>query len=532
MSRIQSRVDTRADAFTQNREHYAKLINTLRERTARAMLGGHEKLRDRHHERGKILARDRIDRLVDPATPFLELSTLAAYGQYGGEVHSAGVVTGIGIVSGTPCVIIANDATVKGGSYYHETVKKHVRAQEIAGHYRLPCLYLVDCGGGYLPEQDRVFPDRDHFGNGFYRQCRMSASGLPQISAVFGGCTAGGAYIPAQSDQVIMVEGNARIHLGGPSIVKVAINETVDGETLGGAAMQTRVSGVSDHLARDEDHALALLRDIVANLNMQRELNPPVAVRPPLYDPEEINGIVSHDRRIPYDVREVIARLVDASEFQEFKPEWGESLVCGTARIHGHTVGVLGNNGALYSDSSLKGAQFISMCDQRDIPLLFLQNISGYMVGSEAERGGISKNSAKMVYANAIAKVPKLTIMVGGSYGAGNYGMCGRGFRPDFLFAWPTAEIATMSPDIATNVMLELRRTNLKLPPPTEEELAKIEKTVRAQYAEQTDPYYATSRLWDDGLIEPAQTRDVLGLCLALVTSVPDAGRHTPVFRM
>ena len=532
MARLHSRIDTRSEAFSTNSESYAGLLKTLRERTAAAMRGGHQKLRDRHHERGKILARDRIDRLVDPATPFLELSTLAAWGQYGNEAPSAGIVTGVGIVVGTPCVVIANDATVKGGSFFHETVKKHVRAQEIASHYRLPCLYLVDCGGGYLPEQDRVFPDRDHFGNGFYRQCRMSAAGIPQISVVFGGCTAGGAYIPALSDQVIMVEGNARIHLGGPSIVKIAINETIDGETLGGAAMHTRESGVSDHLARDEAHALAMLRDLVAALNMRRSLDAALPSTPPHYDSAELNGVISHDRRIPYDVREIIARLVDASEFQEFKPEWGESLVCGTARIHGHAVGVLGNNGALFTESSLKGAHFISICDQRQIPLLYLHNISGYMVGSEAERGGIAKNSAKMVYATAVARVPKLAVIVGGSYGAGNYGMCGRGFRPDFLFAWPSAEIATMSADIAANVMLELRRTNLKLPPPQPHELDEIEQAVRDQYAEQSDPYYATSRLWDDGLIEPGQTRDVLGLCLALVTTVPEHNRHTPVYRM
>ncbi len=533
MSAFASRIDSGSSAFQANASHYSALLEQLRERRSLAMQGGHEKLRARHHERGKILARERIDRLVDPGTPFLELSTLAAYGQYGGEVHSAGVVTGIGMVSGTPCVIIANDATVKGGSYYHETVKKHLRAQEIAGQQRLPCLYLVDCGGGYLPEQDRVFPDRDHFGNGFWRQCRMSAAGLPQISAVFGGCTAGGAYIPALSDQVIMVEGNARIHLGGPSIVKIAVNETVDGESLGGAAMHTRESGVSDHRVGSEEDALALLRELVAELNLPDRrpvLEGPVP--PPLYDPAELGGVVSHDRRLPYDCREVMARLVDGSALSEFKPEWGESLVCATARIHGMPVGILGNNGALFSSSALKGAHFIALCEQRRIPLLFLQNISGYMVGSEAERGGISKHSAKMVYAVANAQVPKLTVVIGGSYGAGNYGMCGRGFRPDFLFAWPTAEIATMSPDIATNVMLELRRSNLKLPPPTPEELAQIEEAVRAQYAEQTDPYYATSRLWDDGLIEPAQTRDVLGLCLALIATVPQHDRHTPVYRM
>jgi 3-methylcrotonyl-CoA carboxylase beta subunit len=532
MSRIHSHIDTRSELFVANREHYDGLLDTLRQRTVQAMAGGSEKLRDRHHQRGKILARDRIDQLVDPATPFLELSPLAAWGQYGNEVPGAGIVTGIGIVSGTPCVVIAHDATVKGGSFFHETIKKQVRAQEIAEQNRLPCIYLVDCGGAFLPEQDRVFPDRDHFGNSFYRQCRMSASGLRQISAVFGGCTAGGAYIPALSDQVVMVEGNARIHLGGPSIVKVAINETVDGETLGGAEMHTRVSGVSDHLARDEPHALALVRDMVADLNMDGRLAGAPSVEAPLYDPEELTGIISHDRRIPYDAREIIARLTDASAFQEFKPEWGETLVCGTAKIHGQRVGILGNNGTLFSESSLKGAHFIMLCDQQDIPLVFLHNITGYMVGTEAERGGIAKNSAKMVYAMSIAQVPRLSVIIGGSYGAGNYGMCGRGFRPDFLFAWPNAEVATMSADIASNVMLELRNNNVKMPPPEADELAEIEKSVRDQYAEQSDPYYATSRLWDDGLIEPAQTRDILGLCLALVTSVPEFDRRTPVYRM
>jgi 3-methylcrotonyl-CoA carboxylase beta subunit len=532
MSRINSRVDTGSESFIENREHYDGLLQTLRERTARAISGGHDKLRARHHERGKILVRDRVDLLVDPGTPFLELSPLAAWGQYGNEVPGAGIVTGIGVVSGTPCVVIANDATVKGGSFFHETVKKHIRAQEIAEQNRLPCLYLVDCGGAYLPEQDRVFPDRDHFGNTFYRQCNMSAAGLPQISAVFGGCTAGGAYIPALSDQVVMVDGNARIHLGGPSIVKVAINEAVDGETLGGAAMHTRVSGVSDHLARDEPHAIALVRDIVANLNMGRRLPGGSPAPPPLYDIEEITGIVSRDRKMPYDVRELIARIVDGSDLQEFKPEWGDTLVCAFAKIHGQPVGILGNNGALFSESSLKGAHFIALCDQRAIPLVFLHNITGFMVGTEAERRGIAKDSAKMVYAMSIARVPKLSVIVGGSYGAGNYGMCGRGFRPRFLFTWPSAEIATMSADIASNVMLELRRGNVKAPPPTTEELHAIEADVRAQYGEQSDPYYATSRLWDDGIIEPAQTRDVLGLCLAIIASTPDGAPHTPVYRM
>lgn len=532
MSRLETAVLTGSEVFARNREAQAARVQTLRRRLAEATGGGRADMVARHRARGKLLVRDRIDLLVDPGTAFLELSSLAAYGQYGGEVPGAGIVTGIGIVHGLPCMVIANDATVKGGSFYHETVQKHIRAQEIAAENRMPCLYLVDCGGAYLPEQDRVFPDARHFGNSFFRQTNMSASGLPQISAVFGGCTAGGAYIPALSDEVIMVRGNARIHLGGPSIVKVAINEEVDGETLGGAEMHTRVSGVSDHLALDEYHALALMRDIVADLGLSRPMAPDAPPAPPDRDPAELLGVVSADRKQPYDMREVLLRIIDAGEFREFKPAWGETLVCGTARIHGYRVGILANNGALLSDSSLKGAQFVSMCDQRNIPLLFLHNISGFMVGTEAERGGIAKNSAKLVYAMSVAKVPRLSVLLGGSYGAGNYGMCGRGFAPRFLFAWPTAELATMSADIATNVMLELRRQKGGDPDRMQADLARIEAEVRAQYGEQSDPYYATSRLWDDGLIEPGQTRDILGLCLAIVASVPDAGRHTPVFRM
>lgn len=533
MAVFESQIDTGSELFKQNQDYYASLLETWTARMGEAIGGGRQSLVDRHHSRGKILVRDRIDRVIDPGSSFLEFSTLAAWGQYGNELPSAGIVTGIGLVKGTPCVFIANDATVKGGSFFHETVKKHIRAQEIAEANRLPCLYLVDCGGAYLPEQDRVFPDRDHFGNTFFRQCNLSAKGIPQISVVFGGCTAGGAYIPALSDQVIMVEENARIHLGGPSIVKVAINEEVDGETLGGARMHSKVSGVSDHLAATEDEALSRLREIIGELNMQRkEVNAPTEISEPRYKTEEINGVVSHDRKIPYDVREVIARLIDGSEFQEFKPDWGESLVCGWASIHGCRVGILGNNGALFSESSLKGAQFIQMCDQRDIPLLFLHNITGFMVGTDAERGGIAKNSAKMVYAMSTARVPRLSVIIGGSYGAGNYGMCGRGFRPDFLFAWPSAEVATMSADIASNVMLELRRSKQKEGEAPQEELDAIEKAVRDQYGEQSDPYYATSRLWDDGLIAPSQTRDVLGLCLRIVTTTPERDKFSPVFRM
>nr|WP_325248022.1 carboxyl transferase domain-containing protein [Amylibacter sp.] len=533
MSQIATKIDPRSATFAQNSAHSAEILKTLRDRIVAATTGGPERLRLRHLERGKHLVRDRIDRVVDPGSAFLELSPLAAWGQYGNDVPGAGICTGIGIVKGDPVMFIANDATVKGGSFFHETVKKHIRAQELAAQYHLPCLYLVDCGGANLPEQDRVFPDRDHFGNTFHRQCRMSASGLPQISVVFGGCTAGGAYIPALSDQVIMVEGNARIHLGGPSIVKMAINEEIDGETLGGTGMHTRISGVCDHAVADEDEGLALARKLLGEANMKRAPITPAQVLAPRLDPSEMNGIVSADTKMPYDVRELIARMVDDTAFSEFKPDWGETLVCGTARIHGLPIGILGNNGALLSESSLKGAHFISMCDQRNIPLLFLHNVPGFMVGAAAERGGIAKNSAKMVYAQSVARVPKLSVIVGGSYGAGNYGMCGRGFWPDFMFAWPSAVLATMSADIASNVMLELRRTNLKASPPSQSELDEIESRVRAQYMEQSDPYYATSRLWDDGIIEPAQTRDVLGLCLWLIATTPEkTDHHAPVFRM
>ncbi|SHL90579.1 3-methylcrotonyl-CoA carboxylase beta subunit [Roseovarius litoreus] len=529
---FETAIRTDSENFCANRAAYQALIDELRARVARVTQGGNPAHVARHLARGKLLVRDRIDRLCDPGTAFLELSTLAAWGQYDNDVPGAGIVTGIGVVQGRPVAIIANDATVKGGSFFHETVKKHSRAQEIAANLRLPCLYLVDCGGAYLPEQDRVFPDRDHFGNAFWRQCRMSASGLAQIALVFGGCTAGGAYIPALADQVIMVEGNARIHLGGPSIVKVAINEDVDGETLGGAAMHTTVSGVSDHRVATEPEGLDLLRRLVADLPDPRAgWTPPNQPVPPVLDPSEIPGIVSADPKSPYDAREIMARLVDASDLSEFKPEWGANAVCAFSKIHGCQVGIIGNNGALVSEASLKAAQFIQICDQRRIPLLFLHNITGFMVGTAAERGGIAKDSAKMVYAMANARVPKLSVIVGGSYGAGNYGMCGRGFRPDFLFAWPSAKLATMSADIAANVMLELRRSNLRQKP-TQTELEAIEAQVRAQYGEQSDPYYATSRLWDDGLIEPAMSRDVLGLCLSLLASRPDDAHFAPVYRM
>jgi len=518
--------------FALARSAMAALVDTLRERLMVAAAGGGTAMVERHHRRGKILVRDRIDMLLDPDSPFLELSPLAAWGMYGGEVPAAGIVTGIGMVAETPVMLIANDATVKGGSFFAETVRKHLRAQEIAEAHRLPCLYLVDCGGAYLPEQDRVFPDRDHFGGSFYNQCRMSAAGIPQLSVVFGGCTAGGAYIPALSDEVIMVNGTGRIHLGGPPIVKAALGETIDGEALGGAEMHTRISGVSDYLAHDEEAALGRLRSVVAALPGRRRVaEPPFAPAAPAYDPAELDGIALTDLKRPYDVREVILRLVDAGAFQEFKPDYGTTLVTAFARIHGYPVGVIANAGVLFSESATKGAHFIELCDQRGVPLLFLQNITGFMVGEAAERGGIAKHSAKLVYAVSNARVPKYTVIIGGSYGAGNYGMCGRGFRPRFLFAWPNARIATMSPEVAARVVTELRRASLK-GDADEDALADLDRRTRAQFEEQSDPYYATARLWDDGIIEPAQTRDVLGLCLALAADEPLDAAPRPVYRM
>ena len=530
---MKTRIDPLSPTFVRNAEAYAALVAELRERTGWALAGGGEKLRARHLDRGKVPVRERIDLLLDPGSGFLELSALAGWGLYGNQVPAAGVVTGIGNVSGVPCMIIANDATVKGGSFFAETVRKHLRAQEIAWENRLPCLYLVDCGGAFLPEQDRVFPDYGHFGTGFYHQCRMSADGLPQLSAVFGGCTAGGAYIPALSDESVMVEGTGRIHLGGPPIVKAAIGEVVDGETLGGAAMHARVSGVTDYLAMTEHEALQKLRDIVAMLNWPHATHATrLPVRPPRLDPAELDGIVGTDLKQPFDVHEVIARLVDGSEMQAFKPEYGATLVCVFAHLHGYPVGILANNGVLFSESSMKGAHFIELCNQRRIPLLFLQNITGFMVGTEAERGGIAKHSAKLVYAVATARVPRFTVLIGGSYGAGNYGMCGRGFAPRFLFAWPNSRIATMSPDVASTVLTELRRGSLKGDGDADA-LKVLEAETRRQFEEQSDPYYATARLWDDGLIEPSQTRDVLGICLQLAdASTPRFEGQSPVFRM
>lgn len=532
MSQITSKINPDDAGFRRTFAQNEALLATLREHQKTAMRGGGDAMVRRHRERNKILVRERIDLLLDPLSPFLELSTLAAFGMYDNEVPSAGIVTGIGLIDGIACMLIANDATVKGGSFFRETVKKHVRAQEIAEENRLPVIYLVDCGGAYLPQQDEVFPDKDHFGNTFYRQCQMSARGIPQIAAVFGGCTAGGAYIPALADEVVMVRGQARIHLGGPQIVKAAINEIVDGETLGGAEMHVRVSGVADYLADNEAQALQRVRDIVANFNRPRvSLAPPRMPLAPRYASAELGGIVPIDLKQPYDVREVLARLIDDSAFQEFKPEFGATLVCGFAHWCGYPVGIVANNGVLFSESAIKGAHFIALCNQRMIPLLFLQNISGFMVGTEAERGGIARHSAKLVYAMATARVPRYTVIIGGSFGAGNYGMCGRGFHPRFLFSWPNSRIATMSADVAASVLTELRRSSMKSAA-SDAELKQIDDAAREQFTRQSDPTYATARLWDDGIIEPAETREVIGLCLALAANEMPSLPLSPVFRM
>ena len=507
------------------------LVSTLRETLRDASQGGGEKFRTRHTERGKLFVRDRIDLILDAETAFMELSPLAAHDLYGGEVPGAGIVTGIGMIHDQPCMIIANDATVKGGSFFAETVRKHSRAQEIAQDHRLPCIYLVDCGGAFLPEQDRVFPDRDHFGGAFWRQCQMSAEGIPQISVVFGGCTAGGAYIPALSDQVIMVRGTGRIHLGGPPIVKAAINEVVDGETLGGADMQTTVSGVSDHIAPDEITALQKLREIVANLGDGRRIPPPLnASVPPKADHGTPQEHAPVDLKRPTDMRALIRSMVDGSELSEFKPDYGSTLITGFARIHGYPVGILANDGALFSESSVKGAHFIELCDQRQIPLIFLQNITGFMVGRAAEEGGIAKHGAKLVTAVSCAKVPKFTVIVGGSYGAGNYGMCGRAYDPRFLFMWPNARISVMGGEQAAGVLSTIQSAGDKDWNATKE--AALKDRIRADYERMGSPYYSSARGWDDGIIDPADTRTVLTMCLFASLNAEIEDTRFGVFRM
>ncbi|MBW3663764.1 MAG: methylcrotonoyl-CoA carboxylase [Actinobacteria bacterium] len=540
MDVIASKVDAGSSEFAANAEYNGALAGDLREQLAATALGGPERSRERHLERGKLLPRDRVEALLDPGTPFLELSPLAAHGMYDGDAPAAGIITGVGRVSGVECVIVANDATVKGGTYYPMTVKKHLRAQDVARANELPCIYLVDSGGAFLPEQDDVFPDRLHFGRIFYNQATLSGRGVPQIAVVMGSCTAGGAYVPAMSDESIIVKEQGTIFLGGPPLVKAATGEVVTAEELGGGDLHARTSGVVDHLALDDRHALQLARDAVANLNRGKDV--PVELAPsedPAYDPAELYGVVPRDLKTPYDVREVIARIVDASRFHEFKPLYGDTLVTGFARIHGYPIGIVANNGILFSESALKGAHFIELCNQRGIPLLFLQNITGFMVGREYEAGGIAKDGAKMVTAVACSSVPKFTVIIGGSFGAGNYAMCGRAYEPRFLWTWPNARISVMGGEQAANVLATVKRDNLdaKGEDWSAEDEEAFKAPIRDQYEHQGHPYYATARLWDDGVIDPADTRTMLGLAISAAMNAPyeAAGRgNIPygVFRM
>ncbi|MBL8658815.1 MAG: methylcrotonoyl-CoA carboxylase [Rhodospirillales bacterium] len=511
------------------------LVADLRAQVGAIKQGGGERARAKHLERGRLPARERVRRLLDVGSPFLELSQLAAHGMYGGEVPGAGIVTGIGRIAGAECMVIANDPTVKGGTYYPLTVKKHLRAQEIAFENNLPCIYLVESGGANLPHQDEVFPDRDHFGRIFYNQANMSAAGVPQIAVVHGSCTAGGAYVPAMSDENIIVRQQGTIFLGGPPLVKAATGEVVSAEDLGGAEVHARVSGVSDHYAMDDGHALAIARRIVANLNRVKparlSLREP---REPIYDADEIYGIVGTDLRKPYDVREVIARIVDGSAFDEFKQLYGATLVCAFAHIFGYPVGIVANNGILFSDSALKGTQFVELCCQRGTPLIFLQNITGFMVGAKAEAGGIAKDGAKMVTAVACARVPKLTVLIGGSFGAGNYSMCGRAYQPRFLWMWPNARISVMGGEQAAGVLATVRRDGLEARGEAwpEADEAAFRRPILEQYESQGHPYYASARLWDDGIIDPAETRMVLGLGISAALNAPFAETRFGVFRM
>jgi 3-methylcrotonyl-CoA carboxylase beta subunit len=531
MTVLTTSVDRRSEAFAANAAAMRALVEDLRARVATIREGGGAEARRRHLARGKLLPRERVRALLDPGSPFLELSQLAAYGMYDGQVPAAGIVTGIGRIMGRECVIVANDATVKGGTYFPITVKKHLRAQEIAGENRLPCLYLVDSGGAFLPAQDEVFPDREHFGRIFYNQARLSAAGIPQIALVMGSCTAGGAYVPAMSDESVIVRGQGTIFLAGPPLVRAATGEVVTAEELGGAEVHSRISGVTDHYAFDDRHALGIARCIVGNLNraksVQVEIKPPCE---PLHPAEEIYGVIPPDTRRPYEVREVIARIVDGSELDEFKRLYGQTLVCGFARIWGYPVGILANNGILFSESALKGAHFIELCAQRGIPLVFLQNITGFMVGRKYESGGIAKDGAKMVTAVATAAVPKFTIIIGGSFGAGNYGMCGRAYGPRFLWMWPNARISVMGGEQAASVLAQVRRERDSTWSKTEEEQFKA--PIRAQYETQGHPYYASARLWDDGIIDPIDTRLTLALAISASLNAPIEPTRFGVFRM
>jgi len=542
---LQTRINPQSAEFAANRQAMEALVGDLRAQIASAARGGGETARARHLARGKLLPRDRIDQLLDPGSPFLECSPLAAFGMYDTEAPAAGLITGIGRIAGRECVVVCNDATVKGGTYYPMTVKKHLRAQEIARENRLPCIYLVDSGGANLPNQDEVFPDREHFGRIFYNQATMSAAGIAQIAVVMGSCTAGGAYVPAMADESIIVRNQGTIFLGGPPLVKAAIGEVVTAEELGGGDVHTRLSGVADHLAENDAHALAIARRIVRNLNgavtpgtlaeradrFGLDLTPP---RPPLYAPDSLLGLIPSDSRKPYDIREVIARLVDGSEFDEWKARFGTTLVTGFARLNGIPVGIIANNGILFSESAQKGAHFIELCCQRKTPLIFLQNITGFMVGRKTENEGIARHGAKMVTAVACAQVPKFTVIVGGSFGAGNYGMCGRAFGPRFLWMWPNARISVMGGEQAASVLATVRRDGIEGRGGhwSAEEEAAFQAPIRAQYEAEGHPYYATARLWDDGVIDPVDTRRVLALGLAAALHAPIPETRFGVFRM
>ncbi len=535
MKRLETRVERESVPFYENAKHMESLARDLRERLERAQAGGGAESMARHRKRGKLPARERIERLADPFTPFLEFSALAADGVYDDDTPAAGVITGIATVCGRPCVTIANDATVKGGTYYPLTVKKHLRAQEIAQQNELPCIYLVDSGGAFLPRQDDVFPDREHFGRIFYNQARMSSARIPQIAAVMGSCTAGGAYVPAMSDETVIVAGYGTIFLGGPPLVKAATGEIVTAEELGGADVHTRISGVADHYANDDEHALALVRSIVANLAPPRtDATPMTHAAEPAYDPAELYGIVPHDPRVGYDVREVIARIVDASLFAEFKARYGTTLVCGFAHIEGRPVGIVANNGILFSESALKGAHFIELCAQRGTPLVFLQNITGFMIGKDYENRGIAKDGAKLVMAVACAEVPKFTVIVGGSFGAGNYGMCGRAYSPRQLWMWPNARISVMGGAQAASTLLTVRmeaeRQRGRTMSPEEQE--RFTAPILEKYEREGSPYYSSARLWDDGVIDPVDTRRVLALGLAAAACATPKETRFGVFRM
>ena len=533
--KIESKLNTRSEDFKANAAAMRAVVNDLRVQVAKVEEGGGAAARAKHEARGKLLPRERVNRLLDPGTPFLEVGQLAAFGMYDGDAPSAGVITGVGRIAGVECMIVANDATVKGGTYYPMTVKKHLRAQEIAEQNHLPCIYLVDSGGAFLPRQDEVFPDRDHFGRIFYNQANMSAKAIPQIAVVMGSCTAGGAYVPAMSDETVIVRDQGTIFLAGPPLVKAATGEIVTAEDLGGGDVHTRVSGVADHLADSDSHALSIARHIVGNLNRTK----PNAVSfervdEPLYDPAEIYGVIPNDTKKPYDVREVIARVVDGSRLDEFKARYGTTLVTGFAHLYGMPVGIIANNGILFGESAQKGAHFIELCAQRGVPLVFLQNITGFMVGRKAENAGIAKDGAKMVTAVATSQVPKVTMLIGGSFGAGNYGMCGRAYSPRFLWMWPNARISVMGGEQAASVLATVRRDGVEAKGGSwaKDDEEQFRATIRTQYDQQGHPYYATARMWDDGVVDPAQTRRVLGLSLSAALNAPIPATKFGLFRM